>query len=120
MLKKLFGFGKKSSPQSDPEAARLGVDLEMSYCPGCGDEYRSGIEQCVTCRVPLISGAEKLAQVRSREQAFNGRSMEISADDQLVTIRNGKLRDVKPYQLILAKERIPSMIRGEAGGCGKG
>jgi hypothetical protein len=120
MFKKLFGLGSKAVKVENPDAARLGIDLEMSYCPDCGDEYRLDIEQCVSCKVPLISGAEKLAKLQNKEQAFYSRSMDISASDQLITIRNGKLRDLKPYQILLAKDRIPALITGDSGGCAKG
>jgi hypothetical protein len=120
MLKKLFGFGKAAIKAKDQDAVSYGVDVEMNYCPSCGDEYRADIEQCVTCKVALISGREKLEQKRQKVEAFNGRSMDISADDELVTIKNGKLRDLKPYQILLAKERIPALLTGESGGCGKG
>lgn len=120
MLRKLFGLGKCSPKQKDPEAARLGIDPEMRYCPVCGDEFRADIADCAICNVALISGAEKLRQARQKAQAFHGRSMEISASDPRVAIRGGKLRDLKPYQLLLARERIPSLITGEAGDCRKG
>lgn len=120
MLRKLFGLGTGAARARNPEAARLGIDPEMCYCPRCGDEYRPDIAKCVACGVALLSGAEKLQQARRKAQAFDERSMEISEDDQRVVIRGGKLRDLKPYQLLLAKERIPALIIGEAGGCGKG
>ncbi len=120
MLKKLFGWGKNSAPKQDPDAIRYGVDIEMNYCPSCNEEYRADIEQCVSCNVTLISGIEKLARKRKEEEAFNSRSMSISADDSLVTIKNGKLRDLKPYQILLKKERIPALLTGESGGCAKG
>lgn len=120
MLKKLFGWGKSSAEVQHPDAARLGVDLDMNYCPSCGDEYRADIEQCVSCKVALISGAENLEAKRQQEKAFNGKSMDISADDDLVTIKNGKLRDLKPYQILLERQRIPALLTSEAGGCAKG
>ena len=120
MLKKLFGWGKNSAQSQDRDALRLGVDIEMNYCPSCGDEYRADIEQCVACNVALISGSEKFAQKREKEKAFNGKSMHISENDQLVTIKNGKLRDLKPYQILLERQRIPALLTSEAGGCAKG
>lgn len=72
------------------------------------------------CQVDLISGPEKLELGKKKSQEFQARSMDISEEDQRVVIRGGKLRDIKPYQLLLAKERIPALITGESGGCGKG
>lgn len=120
MFRKLFGWCKGSEKKQNPEAVRLGIDLEMMYCPSCGDEYRSGIARCVGCSVDLITGVEKLEQTQRKSQAFLGRSMDISEDEPRVVVRKGKLRDLKPHQFLLAKDRIPALITGEAGGCGKG
>ena len=68
----------------------------------------------------MISGADKLARLQQKDREFNGRSMEIGENEERVTIKTGKLRDLKPYQVLLAKERIPALIAGESGGCGKG
>lgn len=120
MLKKLFGWGRRDEAPAVPEAARLGVDLEMGYCPRCGDEYRAGIERCVACDVDLIPGAEKLKELEQREKEQAARTMTLGPDDELVVIRNGKLKDLKPLQILLARETIPSQLTGEAGGCAKG
>ncbi len=120
MLRRLLGLKGGASGKKDAEALRLGIDPEMNYCPSCGDEYRADIETCAGCRLPLISGRERLALERRREESFHSRSMEIAPGEPLVAIRGGKLRDLKPLQLLLAKERIPSLMTGEAGDCRKG
>lgn len=120
MFRKLFGLGRGPARSKDPEAARLGIDPELRYCPRCGDEYRPDIRMCGGCKVALISGSEKLEQAKRKVQAVHDRSMEISEHDPRVVIRGGKLRDLKAYQLLLARERIPALITGEAGNCGKG
>ena len=120
MWKKLFGFGARSSSAEDKVAASLGIDLEMKYCPKCGDEYRQGIDSCVGCKVSLISGTEKLEAAKRKHDAFYSRSMEIGDDEPRVAIRGGKLRDLKPLQRLLAEQRIPALITGEAGGCQRG
>jgi len=120
MLKKLFGLGAKSAAGKDTVAARLGIDPEMRYCPTCGDEYRADIVSCAGCGVELISGVEKLARAKAKSEAYFSRSMEIGADEPRVAIRGGKLRDLKPYQLLLAKARIPALLTGETGGGKKG
>lgn len=120
MLRKLFGLGKDSGRKKDPVAEKLGIDAEMRYCPSCGDEYREDIVTCAGCNVELITGAEKLAQEKKKTKDFFSRSMEIGADEPRIAIRDGKLRDLKPYQMLLAKERIPALITGQAGDCRKG
>lgn len=120
MFRKLFGLGGGPAKKHDSEAARLGIDPDMRYCPSCGDEYRADITTCAGCQVELVSGAEKLAEAKRQVKDFTSRSMEIGAGDPRVAVRGGKLRDLKPYQLLLAKERIPSLLTGEAGDCRKG
>lgn len=120
MFRKLFGLGRGQARAKDPEAARLGIDPELCYCPCCGDEYRPDIQMCAGCKVALISGSEKLEQARRKSQPFHDRSMEIAEHDPRVVLRGGKLRDLKALQLVLARERIPALITGEAGNCAKG
>ncbi|WP_136797784.1 hypothetical protein [Desulfosediminicola ganghwensis] len=120
MFKKLFGLEKKEAKRGNPDAVRLGVDLEMSYCPKCNEEYRLDVERCVHCQVELISGEERLGLLTSKEQGFTARSMEIADGESMVAIREGKLRDLKPYQILLGKDRIPALLNGDAAGCAKG
>jgi hypothetical protein len=120
MFRKLFGRTRDSEKKQNHDAIRLGIDPEMNYCPTCGDEYRADMKRCAGCGDELVSGAEKLEHLLVKEHAFNARSMKISGSDQLVTVRTGKLRDLKPLQILLARDRIPALLAGEAGGCGKG
>jgi hypothetical protein len=120
MFKKLFGWTKKTASSRNSKTAGLAIDLEMNYCPGCDDEYRADIKRCVSCDINLISGVEKLEKLRLKELEFNGRSMNITTQDERVVIRTGKLRDLKQLQILLARERVPTIISGESASCGKG
>jgi hypothetical protein len=121
MLKKLFGWGNKTDKASlDVGNAHPEVDPSMNYCPVCGDEYRECISRCHVCEVDLISGEEKLAKLKKEAEVNGERSMEILPTDRLVTIRSGKLRDLKPFQVLLARHTIPAMLTGESGSCSKG
>ena len=120
MFKKLFEWTKKTEPSGNIKTKRLDVDPKLCYCPECGDEYQASIKRCVSCDRELISGVEKLEKLCLQELAFNRRSMNINAQDQCVVIRNGKLRDLKPLQILLATEGIPTIISGESTGYGKG
>ncbi len=121
MFLKFFGKKESKEKSDDSSAGRLahGVDVEMNYCPRCEDEFRSDIDTCPSCQISLVSGEERLQHVMAHAEQFSGRSMEISADDDLVVARKGLLKDVKALQKILAAERIPSMIAGDENGCGK-
>ncbi len=117
-------FGKKSGDQhqsSGKEATIVhGIDLQMNYCPSCGDEYRIDISNCISCNIPLIGGREKLERVLAVEETLNGRSMDISPADELVSIRKGPLKDMKSLQKLLALDRVPAILAGDEGACGKG
>ncbi len=114
MFKKLFGW--KTAASQDIATRRDAVAPEMRYCPDCGDEYRAEIRQCASCNIPLISEAEKREQLRLGDRAFDGRSMDITAQDQRVAIRQGKLRDLKPLRMLLTQERIPTLLSGASAG----
>jgi len=121
----MFGnlFAKKKKQRGEEENASFvshGVSSEMNYCPVCGDEYRADQTTCAACDRKLISGTEKIALILEKEQQLSGRSMDLSLDDELVTLRKGALKDIKQLQTLLAKERIPAMLAGDEESCGKG
>jgi hypothetical protein len=96
-------------------------DPELNYCPVCDEEYRSNIKRCVDCAVDLVSGHEKIAAEQGLKAKKSVRSLELSENDDLVTIRKGTLLEIKKLQQLLAKEYIPSLIVGEkTQNCGKG
>jgi hypothetical protein len=121
MLNKLFGWKKKGKEVGrEVNTTHPDVDPSMRYCPQCGDEYRAGIDRCHVCEVDLISGEDKIATLKKEAKLNGERSMEISPEDRLIAIRNGKVRDLKPYQVLLARHTIPALINGESGNCSKG
>lgn len=96
-------------------------DPELKYCPVCDEEYRADIKSCVSCDVDLVSGREKIAAEEVVQQQRAARSMELSAEDDLVNIRKGSLLEMKTLQQTLAREHIPALIAGEKkSNCGKG
>lgn len=96
------------------------TDLDLKYCPQCDEEYREEIISCASCNIELISGSEKLAMEDAAKTKLASRSMDISASDELANIRKGPLGEMKQLQGLLASEKIPSLIAGEEGNCGKG
>jgi hypothetical protein len=119
MFLKFFGKKNKQGAADHPRLIQ-GVDSTMNYCPRCGDEYRADITSCAGCKVPLISGEVKLAQVLEDQEARDERSMELVAGDELVTIRKGSVNDIKSLKKLLATDRIPSLIAGDENSCRKG
>ncbi len=116
-----FSFFKKKTEKADSTISTVaGIDPELRYCPSCGDEYRADIEHCATCQVDLISGAQKLVLQQQQGRQLASRSMEIEAGEKLVTLRKGQVQDIKYLQKIMAQQRIPSIIGGEADACRKG
>ena len=111
MLRRLFGLGRKG--EEAVENNQYDIDVNSNYCSTCGDEYRAEIETCPTCSVPLIPGSEKLAILRQQETGSRLHYKEISADDELVTLQEGKLVYLKPMQQLLKAEYIPSILAGD-------
>ena len=74
------------------------IDPELMYCPACKDEYRADMSRCGVCEVDLVSGRDWLARTQARSEALAARTMEISADDDLVPLRNGVLLEMKKLQ----------------------
>lgn len=121
MFGKLFAKTKnKIGLESETSLISDSVDLEMKYCLMCGDEYRADQTTCAVCDRKLISGTEQLALIQGKKQQLSGRSMELSVDEELVTLRKGALKDIKQMQTLLAKERIPAILAGDEQNCGKG
>jgi hypothetical protein len=111
MFLKLFGLGKSNKKVT--ENNQYNIDIECNYCPKCGDEYRAEIETCATCAIPLQSGSEKLEMLMQLEANSSPRSMEISEEDELVTIHGGKLNSLKSLQHLLKAEYVPSLLFGD-------
>lgn len=113
-------FGKKDKATAHAEKQGTAIDREMFYCHACGGEFRYRLEACPTCRLPLESGEQKIARLQEEEQQLLGRSMALEPGCETVNLRQGPLREIKELQRVLARERIPSLIGGEEGACGKG
>lgn len=114
-------FFRKKSGEAEKKDARLvhGIDREMSYCPSCGDEYVPGTTACATCRVGLISGEERLRRLMAEKEPAASRSMAISPEDELVSVRQGTLADMKRLRRVLAAGCVPALIAGDEN-CGRG
>ena len=97
-----------------------GIDPEMHYCQSCNSEYRLNLSLCPVCRIPLVSGTEKLAKWASEQDRRDRRSMDLQPGTELVSIRKGPLRDMKYLLKVLEQGYIPGILSGEESGCGKG
>ena len=96
------------------------IDPDLKYCPQCDEEYREEIVSCASCSVELMTGSERLSMEEAVKTKLAGRSMEISTDDEIASIRKGPLAEIKQLKGLLAAENIPSLVIGEDGNCGKG
>lgn len=111
MLHRLFsilGSGEKTAGGNQAD-----IEEDCNYCPQCGDAYRAEIKTCAACSVALISGSEKLAALSPDETASPPHDMSISADDELVTIQEGKLGQLKTTRHLLKAAFIPSIFAGD-------
>lgn len=122
MFLKFFSKKNKAGDRSQQTEHQLidGVDPDLNYCPSCGDEYRADIASCVTCNITLISGREKLVRMEQTRQELSQRSMDISMEDDLISIRKGSLNDMKYLRKLLISERVPALLAGDESSCGKG
>jgi len=111
MFRKLFSFGRSGEEAADNN--QYDIDVDSNFCPKCGDEYRAEIATCPTCSIRLIPGSEKLAILSQQETGSPSHFIEISADDELVTLQTGKLGSLKPLQQLLKAEYVPSILAGD-------
>ena len=96
------------------------IEAELQYCPDCMDEYRAEITTCAACNIPLVSGKQMLKALQNTAQKQPERTMVISPDDELVSIRQGPLVQMKDFQVMLKRAGIPSIAVSEDSNCGQG
>ncbi|MBB5347747.1 hypothetical protein JWG42_04130 [Desulfoprunum benzoelyticum] len=106
-------FRRKDGPAAGTGPAGDGSDPGLMYCPRCNGEYRAGIVSCATCGIGLISGADWQALRRGGNRRAVRGPAEITAEDTLMSLRRGQLKDIKYLKKLLAAEGIPSIIGGE-------
>lgn len=99
----------------------LRIEPHLKYCPHCRDEYRAEIATCASCQRTLLTGREMQDLVRQIFPNGTRRSMAIKADDDLTTILQGPLLQLKQVQALLSRHKIPSLLVNEDGtDCNKG
>jgi len=97
------------------------IEPDLKYCPICDEEYRADIVTCADCNVELLTGTRMLELERQKQERKAARTMQLSPDDEMVTIRKGPVLQMKELQILLQGESIPSLtIKEDSGGCGKG
>ena len=96
------------------------IDPDLKYCPECNDEYRAEIKKCAACGIDLITGLQKIALEEERQRILEGRSMDLSPNDDLVAIRRGPLADMRHLSDLLNSENIGTLLAGDDNTCGKG
>lgn len=96
------------------------IDPELKYCTQCKDEYVPKIMDCPVCGTRLLTGREVLEAEEARERRLQGRAATIGPDDEVVTIRQGVLSDLKRLEELLLAEKIATVIVGDESSCGQG
>jgi len=94
-------------------------DPELKYCPECEDEYMPEIENCAACGVALITGRRMLELEEDRQRVLQNRTGKVSANDDLVGLRQGPLQDMRHIENLLRAERIGTLLVGDENSCGK-
>lgn len=104
------------------ESAGGNSEPDMKCCPECGDEYRPEFNHCAICKIELISAASEKNKHSRTDNKKKNRSLHISPEDELVTLRRGSLVDIKDLQRLLKAESIGSLLvedrSGGNSGCG--
>jgi hypothetical protein len=95
-------------------------DPDLKYCPSCNDEYRAEITTCAGCDVELVTGRQMIELATQKNKNRAARSMELSPDDEMVSIRKGAVMQMKELQILLEREGIPSLAVKDGSGCGQG
>ena len=96
------------------------IEPDLKYCPSCNDEYRAEILTCVDCNIELITGTQMKELEELKEKKKAGRTMLISPDDELVSIRKGPVIQMKELQIMLERNGIPSLAVNDDKSCGQG
>ena len=96
------------------------IDPDLKYCVQCNDEYMPHIENCGVCGTKLLSGQEMLAREEARNRKLSNRPVRITANDDLVPVRQGPLPEMKHMESLLRAEGIPVLLVGDESSCGKG
>lgn len=95
-------------------------EKQYNYCPVCLDEYRAEIELCAVCSAKLKTGEEMMSLAEKGREKVSGRTGELNADDDLVSVRRGPLAEMKVYEKLLLNDKIGAMLVGDESSCGKG
>ena len=116
-------FGKfsffKSTPSDNTHEKSIS-DNVLKHCPECGGEFRPEFSHCALCQVPLVSVDKEKNNHLQDDKKKNNRSLDISPDDELVTMRQGNLLEMKNIQRVLQKEIIGSLLVEDRSGGNKG
>ncbi len=92
---------------------------QFKYCPSCGDEFRVEFTSCSTCDKPLIDAAARDGGTRvmpdGQEAVLS--PAELTAADNLISIRQGPLMEMKRVQRLLESQGVASLIAGDGPDC---
>ena len=95
------------------------IDPDLKYCLECNDEYRAEIEKCAACGIDLITGQQKIEMEEARQQKLEGRTAELSPEDDLVVMRRGPLPEMRHLSYLLNGENIGTLLAGDEKTCAK-
>ncbi|HSO08352.1 MAG TPA: hypothetical protein VLR45_00020, partial [Desulfoprunum sp.] len=99
-------FRKKDGPAAGTGPGVDTIDPGLMYCPQCHGEYRAGFVRCAACDIELVSGTLRLARSGGGNRRSAGPVPEITAEDTLISLRRGPLKDIKYLKKLLAAEGI--------------
>lgn len=94
-------------------------DAELKYCPQCNDEYMMVADRCAACDIPLLTGMEMMQFYNDANGARAARKGPLTGTDDVVTVHQGSIADLKKLYHLCEQENIGVAITSESGGCGK-
>jgi len=116
MFGKILSFTQGRS-KKDPQTAD---ENPMKCCPECGAEFRPEFSTCALCDVDLVLTENHESNSSGVDEKRKERTIDISPEDELVTMRQGSLLEMKTVQHLLKKENIGSLLVEDRSNCGSG
>ncbi len=119
LLTKIFGRGRADEGRADGRPEEV---AQLLICPSCGDEYRAGFHSCAACGCELVGttgGSSGAGGTRQEERG--GELVEITAGEEVLTIRQAPLAEGKRLRRLLGRHGIAALLVGggppTGGGC---
>ncbi len=118
LLMKIFG---RSGATEGRAGSRPEQREQLLVCPSCGDEYRAGFHSCAACGCGLVAASGEGDGGMRSEEGGGAELVEITADEEVITIHQATLAEGKRLRRLLGRHCIAALLVGDGpptgGGC---